>query len=1383
MTTNAERGLRPERAAEIIVGLPDGGRRGSGYLVTSGRVLTAAHVVEGAARVRVRFQADRPGELVTEATVAWAHAGIDIAVLTLPEGTFDDVTPVVFGRVGDEDAVLRCTALGFPRFKLRTDEDGSFRDAEHMHATCAVLSNRREGTLDLAITSPPADDADPERDAWEGMSGAAVFSDGRLVGVVTRHHRTDGPGRIAAIRVDRWAESLDGARLAGLERLMACDLHGSALPAAAPDIGPALIQEAYRAQLADIAPLRLEDREPQLRDLLAFCGGPDQYLWLQGPPWAGKTALAAWFAMHPPRGVVPVWFFITARYAGQSDGAAYTAAAIDQLATIAGRAPTGTSSPTARDGERRLLLRQAAERLERDGGTLLLVVDGLDEDQSLLPGGSGTSIASLLPERLPPNVRVLVASRTNPGLPSDVKGTHPLRHCPVMRLTATEGARHTEYEAKFDLHQALSGDRVQRDLVGLLTAARGTLTVDDLRELTGEPSYELRRRLGSAFGRILRERGGGADSGGDVTLYVAGRGYLFAHETLLTAAQEELGPDVDAYLERLHSWAEKYQRRGWPEDTPLYLLQPYGRLLAFLRDARRVVAFATDARRCDRLREVTGSDAACLSEITVARQIVRGTSGDDLGGAAALAAVADLVARRNESLHPDIPAVYARHGRTRQAIGLAHTVFRPMDRAKAMAGVAHVLAESGDRRAAELAEEAVRLTALAVADPYESYGDSYVLAAQGRLATVLARTGRGSEALQRLSELPLPGYDSGVAAVVEAFVATAAVLQDRERAADLLRQAEQAAETISFLTTRVRALASVAEVWDEGLDPGRAERLYDSIVMLAREHAGRPPNVPASAAEVLHRVRPREAEQMAELAVEHAHRIMEHPQAQSNAYETYGAVRALVAMGRVDDAHQLAEALWQVVLVERWGTLPEPWSALAEGRARQGRATEAWACLEAFWESDDEPVDEDDRSAARVAELLAAAGAADELESLLLNAPGPWQWAVAEALTALAAHFAVTEPDRSWRLLHQAERRYHSTGGSVYLARHERLAVFAGALATVGRSAEAERLVGSIARPEARAWGYAAVSLAAARDDIRRALRLAEQAVETACSIDHWLPRVNALTVAVQALAGAGAVDRTEEVIEQLADMSRDPVAAEVHRDRARAEAAAFLWPHAPEETGRLVDSLIQETHDGSVSGYARLFAAAGTHDSERGARVMKILHDMAAGSPRNVGYSQRALLGLLTGTADPAGARRHIDQVVSDHGTGPLSAPGNTVAIAYAALGDLAAAWSIARGRSTEEERSETFAALAAFVACVPGDLTATRLLSTRSPSLVRRLAAFLFPPESGPDLPTARALLAEALTPDGWHHAVPVLADIDPEAVLRVRDVVLAHLGFSSE
>ncbi|WP_167828931.1 serine protease [Streptomyces sp. MZ04] len=186
------------------------------------------------------------------------------------------------------------------------------------------------------------------------------------------------------------------------------------------------------------------------------------------------------------------------------------------------------------------------------------------------------------------------------------------------------------------------------------------------------------------FGRMLRLRGSGGDGGSDMGLYAHSRGYLFAHETLFAAAQAQLGPDIDTYWERLHTWAESYACKGWPPGTPAYLLQPYGRLLAQLHDTGRSTALATDVRRHIRMREVTGSDAACLAEIAAARASARRCAPDDLGTLAMLAAAEDLVARRNEALHPDIPAVYARLGHTRRAMGLARSVFLPMNRSRAL---------------------------------------------------------------------------------------------------------------------------------------------------------------------------------------------------------------------------------------------------------------------------------------------------------------------------------------------------------------------------------------------------------------------------------------------------------------------------------------------------------------------------------------------------------------------------------------------------------------------------------------------------------------------------------------------------------------------------
>ncbi|MGH3987577.1 MAG: trypsin-like peptidase domain-containing protein [Pseudonocardiaceae bacterium] len=312
----AHRGVVAGQVAEIIITLDgEAGRRGSGYRVGPTSVLTAAHVVEGAVSVQVRFEADLPGEWVTNAILCWTDPRSSLAVLTIAprEGELP-VTVARLGRISDRAAVLAVQAMGFPRFKLKTDGDGSvFRDSHQADGSVAVLSNRREGTLEVTVP-PPERDPDPEVSPWEGMSGAAMWVGDRIVGVITKHHRSDGLGRLAAARLDLAVERLDARRRAELRALID-------LPDVLPDVVPPSAGErvttAYQAQVRDIAPDRLLDREEELDELVGFCAGDQPYAWWQAGPWAGKSALMAWFVLNPPAGVDVVSFFVTARLAGQ----------------------------------------------------------------------------------------------------------------------------------------------------------------------------------------------------------------------------------------------------------------------------------------------------------------------------------------------------------------------------------------------------------------------------------------------------------------------------------------------------------------------------------------------------------------------------------------------------------------------------------------------------------------------------------------------------------------------------------------------------------------------------------------------------------------------------------------------------------------------------------------------------------------------------------------------------------------------------------------------------------------------------------------------------------------------------------------------------------
>ena len=564
-------GVDPNRAAEIIVdsGSPQG-RRGSGYRVSNFLVLTASHVIKDSRRILIRFNADRDDEWTSDGTVAWYAKTADLALITIDSLEEDTIEPTRFGRIGDCDAVLTCSTLGFPRFKLRaypgrpTDQDlpTQYRDCCHLVAAAPLLSNRREATLELLVAVPPAPDLDPTRSPWEGMSGAAVFTEGHIVAVLSEHHDADGLGRLAAIRMDVAFERLSKEEFRQVREFLRLPESVSALSKVAPVPRKASVEAMHGAIARSIAPFRLENRAKELESLVAFCARTDSYQWIQGPPWAGKTALMSWFTLHPPNGVRVMSFFVTSRLSGQADGEAFLDAMTRQLAVLADETFNLDIGKNSLHWQYTFLLESVTARLRERGERLILVIDGLDEDQ-----GNNPSIASLLPRRPPPDVHVLVSSRLHPDLPDDVPGDHPLRSCERRWLSPSPYALHKEIEAKRELNERLHNDANQREIIALITASGAGLTVSDLGELTGRPRFEILYQVHGFFGRSLQLRATG--TGQDV--------YLLAHETLQATADDILGNDIAPYRSRIHAWAERYRTAHWPETTPSYLFVGYSR--------------------------------------------------------------------------------------------------------------------------------------------------------------------------------------------------------------------------------------------------------------------------------------------------------------------------------------------------------------------------------------------------------------------------------------------------------------------------------------------------------------------------------------------------------------------------------------------------------------------------------------------------------------------------------------------------------------------------------------------------------------------------------------------------------------------------------------
>ena len=478
--------------------------------------------------------------------------------------------------------------------------------------------------------------------------------------------------------------------------------------------GP-VVRSAYLEQVRRLAPMQLADRGEELTELGSFCTEPDRgaYSWWQAGAWAGKSALMSWFVLHPPPGVRVVSFFITARFAGQSNRGAFTDAVLEQLADLLGESMPAYLTEATRDAHLLDMLTRAARSCHVDGQRLVLVIDGLDEDLGWTTSIDAHSIAALLPPRPPAGARVIVAGRPNPPVPADVPRNHPLRDPQVVRsLDRSPHAAVIEQDARREIRRLVEGTEAELDLLGMLAAAAGGLSGPDLAELTGLPAWQIEENLHTVSGRTFRR---------EVSQWQPGavpEVYLLGHDELRQLAVTYIGTArMQDCLRRLHAWADAYRQREWPPDTPEYLLRDYYRLLHDTGDLGRVIACATDPARHDRMLDLTGGDSAALSEITTAQQAVLQLPKPDLLAMARLAFHRDDLGRRNASVPSGLPTVWAMLGRADRAEALAGSITEVGRRGEALADLALAAATAGDPGRAIILAERAEETAAGISDP------------------------------------------------------------------------------------------------------------------------------------------------------------------------------------------------------------------------------------------------------------------------------------------------------------------------------------------------------------------------------------------------------------------------------------------------------------------------------------------------------------------------------------------------------------------------------------------------------------------------------------------------------------------------------------------
>ena len=1254
------------RVAEIIVSRAgQEPTRGSGYLVCPGWVLTAHHVIRDAASVGVWLGA--PAELVPA-----AGTGVDVGrVLTLPAadlallpmgGPPDDQVgePALLGRLDrDPGAPVPAAAAGCPRFKVRPAPGRPgvlLRELEYAIGSIAALSDAKTGTYEFAVMPVPGEDLEPGKHSpWEGMSGAAVWASGRLIGIVGQHYPRQG---LATLTVRPIEQLFSYASEAGLKAWRSALPQ---LPASAQELWLATPPAARKIEVARarraaeaLAPVVLIGRSAELAALADFAGSDMRWRWIQGSAFAGKTALLAWFALHPPDRVDVVACFLR-RTTGDNTADYALDVLTRQLGLLAGwRGYLPSQFLSERANDLVDLLDEAARACAERGRRLLVLVDGLDEYDA---ASARLDLAAWLPDAgsLPGQAMLLAASRT--GADVHLPPAHPLRSH-LQQITAAEAATEIRQTARAELDRALNPGGFASRLVCCLAVAGGGLTSSELRAFLKRRGvdadfYEIDALLGSSLGRSLIRLPDPDGATGPDAESTGTQVYVFAHDTLLTEARVLVAADLATYEELLDAWAEEYVRRDWPADTPRYLLRRYTRELA--RRARDPAIpgsrcraavdqlFMVAARRSRWLWlfEQTGNPALPDQEIVTAQQAIadtRGRSGlhpDELAFRLAVLALRRRpVAGGRAGIARIAATVWARAGRVNAAVDLAAAIDDSVLRAEALSEVAAVQA------GAEIALQFMPL----LSDPWQRaavLSTAAALAGAGQAGDVAGR------ALQAVAGIDDPERRAvvltGVAAALaeagqDQMVLDAAAEIDKERRAATLTKAGQAAEAAG------QALQDAAAADDPG---PRAEMLSSAAAALAE--AGQAEQAAAAAEQALQDAaaidRPElaadtlsriatvlawagqagQAAAAAEQALQTAAGI-DDPLTQSVALSRVAA--ALADTGQAEQAARVAgQALQTAAAIDDREWQLEALSWMAPVLARAGQAEQAAAAagqvLQAVAAMDD-PMH-------RVvmlgvtAEALIAAGWATEVAAQMLQTAA----VIDDPALAIQALAGVTA---ALAKAGQAEQAADIAERAVRLAdgvddpqeRVLALAELARALAEAGQAARAAGAAGLALEavfgfddPPQRFLALAAVAAMLAKaGQAEQAAEVAGRTLQAAVGVDDPAQRAWALSRVVAALAETGqAGDVAGQALQAAADID-DPQ----QRSQALSRLAASLA-----ETG-------QAEQAGDVAGQA-LQAAAGIDDPEQRAAA---LSGMAAAL---AGAGQAEWAGDLAGQALQAAA------------------------------------------------------------------------------------------------------------------------------------------------
>jgi len=391
--------------------------------------------------------------------------------------------------------------------------------------------------------------------------------------------------------------------------------------------GPTYPRFNYRSEVAHLIDFYTQTfvgREQEWEYLAHFAGQESPgYVLVEAPPGYGKSALMAHLVHrhetgHWDRWPVPELLYFFIRQEGQRNTPMAFLQAINSQLLETLKQPGGVPADLCLlRGQFSQLWSQALEAANQDK-PLLLLVDSLDE----MASGEVTT-AHLLPADLAPYVHVVVSSRPNPAPTRQVTLEHPLSKADVLRLhtfeepdigallreygTAEETAIHlalrvlamtkgeplfarfvcqevadegeaalvrlereppADVEAYFrqqfrQLDRLAEGDHTW-EILGLLVVALGGMTVEEIAEALGLGKRQARKAIEPIMRFLLGET----------------RLELMHLQLRKVLAEDFSANEQAAYRQKVLDWCQSCNVRGWPEQTPGYVLAHYARHLA-----------------------------------------------------------------------------------------------------------------------------------------------------------------------------------------------------------------------------------------------------------------------------------------------------------------------------------------------------------------------------------------------------------------------------------------------------------------------------------------------------------------------------------------------------------------------------------------------------------------------------------------------------------------------------------------------------------------------------------------------------------------------------------------------------------------------------------